>query len=531
MNRFTLAFLFLLTLAVTVPAADAPKKKFIELGWDIPNTTYIRENWQEMEAHAPFAGIMYEIRSEDGKQTSQHYMCATDWTRDEFKHCIDDMNSCKFQQFGENFIRVNFTPGTVDWDDDAGWEILCKKAAICAWVARETGSKGIAPDFEAYGKPIFHNDPEITKGKSFAEMKKLVRHRGEQFCKALASEYPNMTLLALWLNSINAAAGHSPNPDAVLASGGEGLLPAFFEGMLAAAPAEMVFVDGCEMGYYIEGDLFRRRALDMVLWTGACAKLVAPELRQKYRSQVQCGFGIYLDMYTNPEGNIYYRGPKEGGTRLDRLCDNLRDSLAAADQYVWVYGEKNRWWNIPLEHNPEKPCVHWETALPGLSDQLVLIADPAKALAKIAQRVHEGKEGENLVENKNDWGFWQSEDSTGTKIQNPNLLEIQKSKNGCFLAEFKVNAGERFYFEAEIRTTGNAVAHANTSWQNEKGWVWEHSQTFNPDPNDSSEWKPVNGWVTTPTGMTKLVFMLGVNNQKDENDVCQFRNVKVYKLH
>lgn len=530
MNRISLALLFFLTFSLTA-LADVPTKKFIELGWDIPNTQYIRDHWQEMEANAPFAGIMYEIRAAAGGTSSQHFMSPADWNREDFQSCIDDMNSCKFQQFTDNFIRINFSPGTVDWDDDAGWERLCKKAAICAWVARETGSKGVAPDFESYGRTLFRNCTEINKGKSYAEMKKLVRTRGEQFCKALASEYPNMTVLSLWLNSINSSAGRSVNPDSLLASSGYGLLPAFVEGMLAAAPAEMVLVDGCETGYYIEGDAFRKQALDMVLWTGACARLVAPELRQKYRSQVQCGFGIYLDMYTNPEGSHYYRGPREdGGSRLDRLCDSLRDSLAASDQYVWVYGEKNRWWNIPENQNPEKPCVHWETALPGLSDQLVQIANPEKVLARIVERVNAGKEGENLITPETKWGFWQDEKSHGTKSQGENLLEIKKCENGCFLFEKEVQPGERFYFEAEIRSTGAALPYANTSWKNKEGWVWSYSANYAPDPNDQAEWKKVNGWVTTPPGICTFVLMLGVHNQADESDECQFRNMKVYQL-
>ena len=72
--------------------------------------------------------------------------------------------------------------------------------------------------------------------------------------------------------------------------------------------------------------------------------MVALENRAKYHGQVQAGFGFYLDMYLNEKGNHYYFGPKKGGSRIDRLRDNLSAALEASDEYVWVYGEQCRWW-------------------------------------------------------------------------------------------------------------------------------------------------------------------------------------------
>ena len=50
------AVLFLASLAEAV-SADRPaaaRKKFIELGWDIPSTALLRESWREMELVTPF---------------------------------------------------------------------------------------------------------------------------------------------------------------------------------------------------------------------------------------------------------------------------------------------------------------------------------------------------------------------------------------------------------------------------------------------------------------------------------------------
>jgi len=31
------------------PSHSTPRKKFIEIGWDIPSTQYLRDGWREME--------------------------------------------------------------------------------------------------------------------------------------------------------------------------------------------------------------------------------------------------------------------------------------------------------------------------------------------------------------------------------------------------------------------------------------------------------------------------------------------------
>ena len=62
-------------------------------------------------------------------------------------------------------------------------------------------------------------------------------------------------------------------------------------------PPEMILVDGCEHGYYMDSaEAYLRAANEMRSWNGACARLVSPENRAKYRQQVQAGFGFYLDM-------------------------------------------------------------------------------------------------------------------------------------------------------------------------------------------------------------------------------------------
>lgn len=546
MRTFLFNICIVILCLIQTVQAEVPRKKFVELGWDIPSTQFLRENYREMQENTPFSGVIYKLQPADWGASSEAMCSSAPWKREDFQVCIDDLKACEFTTFTDNFIRVNFTPGTVAWNDDAGWKIFAQKVAIAAWVARETGSKGLAPDFESYGTAMFHWNPDM--GLTFSEATALARRRGFEFITAVASEQPDAVILALWLNSINRGAGLNTNPDSILSTSGYGLLPAFINGMLDAAPAEMVFIDGCENGYYIEGSAYTVHALDMISWTGPCMALVEPELRQKYRSQVQSGFGFYLDMYTNPEGNTYYRGPKENGTRFERLCDNLSAALNAADQYVWVYGEKNRWWDIPKTQNPEKPCIHWETALPGLTDTMRLMTDPVAALQQTAKRCEDGKHGANLFENpafsdakggvSAGWHFWQDEKNPTGKPLTETLedgkiaLGFSHVMNGCVLQSVPAKPGERYFIQTQVRVWDDVCAKIGVGWQDEKGWIrWDLFQTFSISPSEtSSEWKTIQGIVKVPEGASKISIQLSVTNQKEDTDTCYFRTPQLFKI-
>lgn len=547
MNRWIGYLMGWLVCGFSLAAAEVPTKQWIELGWDIPSTQFIRENWQTMEETTPFDGIIYKLQPNEkewntNSEATFNRECS--WKREDYQRCIDDLKSCDFQKFRHNFIRVNFSPANVTWDDDEGWKIILEKVALCAWVAKASGSKGLAPDFESYGAALFQYDPQ--KGKTFAETKQLAKQRGAEFVQAIASEYPDATLLCLWLNSINTAAASVPNPDHILATAGYGLLPAFINGMLSVLPPKMILVDGCENGYYFnESESFYKVALDMVLWTGGFVQLIEPQYRQTWRNQGQCGFGIYLDMYTNPEGNRYYRAGKEGETRLDRLCANLSDALRCSDQYVWVYGEKNRWWNVP---EGDSEIRHWNTALPGLVERMEMIRNPEMFAKKQIELCLANPSRQNLLKNgdfsqKNahgdlpaEWGFWQHEKNSFGKARwdgsvGDGSATFEKVMNGCYIQSISVQPGERYLLHAKFKTTGSATAKVTASWQTADGkWTrWDASQTF-VSSDVSEEWNDIYGVITVPDGAEKMVILPSVGQQYTEKDECWYDVVHLFAV-
>jgi len=552
-------FLPVILVAILTQMASAADKKFIELGWDIPDTTFLREHFREMEGEAPFDGVLFNVaaKAEDGKEVSTGAPWSREpWKKEWFAPALEDLKSCRFTKFTDNFIRFNATPKRIDWSDDEGWNALENKLRICAWLARESGIKGIAPDFEPYDENQWKFNP--VPGQTFAQTAALARQRGAQFTRGIGAEMPRAVVLTLFLNSVVLRAGRVDNPDAVLAKEGYGLLPAFLNGMLDAAPPDMVIVDGCEGGYYMDSVAeYQRAALDMRAWNGPALKLVAPGNRAKYRAQVQAGFGFYLDMFANAEGNHYYRGPRDG-SRLKHLVENLGAARDAADEYVWIYGEQCRWWSGLAKEKPWRADQlkntvgkgrAWEEALPGITRAIAWVRDPEAAAREELATLKAQGGAKNLLLNADfstppakgssmptGWSAWQDEKHvTGTFAWDQTVgggcARATKVSWGCFIQKISAAPGETYAVQAHCRTHGATLPAVTIRWQTAQD-KWTHEvddRTFTFKPG-TGEWKTAFGVVTVPPGAGKLVVLLDVHGQQTDADVCWFDNVELHRL-
>ena len=553
------ALLAALILSASAWAADpveAPRKKLIQVGWDMVDTAFLRKHFAEMEASGPFDGILLWVkgRRADGKAaTPETGWDAAAWDRASFQGAIDDLKACRFAKFTDNFIRFNCTPGTLAWDDDAGWKALADKAAILAWICKETGVKGICFDPESYGEKQY--EYRAAKGLSFAETAALARRRGAQVMRAIAAEHRSLTLMSFWLASLCMAAGRSENPDEVLASDAYGLWPAFLNGLLDEAPPGMTLVDGNENGYYVEGSQYHEMASHMRSLTGPALATVAPEHRAQYRAQTQIGFGFFLDMYINPEGNPHYRGPKSGGTRLDRLRENLAAALDASDQYVWVYGEQCKWWpSFVFSDGTLKQFMKgtgkgraWEEALPGLSRTLAQVKAPlatarsdVEALRSAGTLVNLAKNGDfakKAGELPAEFSTYQETDA-GSKGQLAWDAEgggsalIRNLKLGCFIQKHPAKPGETYFVEAVAKAKGVAVPTLMVRWQRADGaWTrWDRDVTLSFGSAGADGWRKAGGAVTVPDEVGLLVILLLGRSTSAADSACGFDNLGLYRL-
>ncbi len=542
--KWYLVIVFVLLLSIgTVGQEDVlrPRKKMIELGWDSPSTEYLKDHWEEMEERSPFDGVIFHL-SPKGKISSLGLMDAQPWQKEDYAVCINDLKNCKFKQFTDNFVNIFFSPGTVQWNDNEAWKRIAEKAGICAWVSKESGCKGISLDFESYGKPLFLYNSE--NGLTWEETCRLVFQRGNEFIQSIAAQHPKAVILCLWMNSINVHSGRRTDPEKILRGTSYGLLPSFINGMLSAAPPDMILIDGCENGYYYDSrEEYQQAALDMVLWTGPAMNLVQTDLKQKYRNQVRAGFGFYLDMFSNPEGSTFYRGPRKDGTRMDRLRENVQAAWDSSDQYVWIYGESNRWWNLPAEKNSK--VRYWNDALPGLYNLLLEIKNPQIAATKIYEKIKKDKTVLNLLKNTDfskgkqgglpeNWGTWQVENHpAGILVWDADTKTAQGTNvfNGCFIQETPVQEGQRYYFRCQVKTNRAESAMVRLRWQTPEGkWTMEANdvllsiQTQEGQPIENGI---IEGLARVPKGVGKMVVLLSMNGQ-NKNDFTQFDNVELY---
>jgi hypothetical protein len=344
----------------------------------------------------------------------------------------------------------------------------------------------------------------------------------------------------------------------VLASQSYGLYPAFIDGWLDAIPPTITLVDACESAYLYNGE---QQFLDAaVLIRGACQELVSPENRAKYRAQVQVGFGIYLDAYWNPKEPKwmpwYIDG--KGGPRVDRLRANVATALRVADEYVWVYGEKFRWWPTPNKGvNPQS----WPEALPGCEQALRFARNPVEfARAQIAELQKAGKLA-NLARNGDfgsdravsidgvaddwkqgkapaGWHTWQEETSKGSFTWDRDVGAAAKGAaraahvhNGCFIQSHKAAPGERYAIRAVRKLQGKGDAWIRIRWQNPDGkWMAEELDKLILCDGPRDQWDELFGVVDVPEGAGRLVILLGAARQASPEDVAWYDDVQLHRL-
>jgi hypothetical protein len=329
-------------------------------------------------------------------------------------------------------------------------------------------------------------------------------------------------------------------------------------------------VDGHESSYLYNNDAAFLEAANLI--RGACQELVSPENRTKYRAQVQTGFGIYLDAYVNPPSSNWYVDGK-GGPRVDRLRANVTAALRAADEYVWVYGEKCRWWPTPNKGVTEKS---WPEALPGCEDALRYARDPADWAVWKMEQTSKGAALENLLTNGDfsqakpgpgapaasepaasepaagaagdsrpkrhslpaSWLTWQDDKSKGTFALDPDAgaavnvaARLSGMADGCFLQKVKVAPGKRFAVGAMRRMQGRGEALLVVRWQTaDEKWTSEDKDVHLEGAGQRGAWGKIFGVVEAPEGAANLVVLLLARGQSSAEDVAWFGQVHVYAL-
>ncbi len=325
--------------AITICSSAAVRKKVIEYGWDVPDTSYLREHISEMEK-IPFDGVVFKMnpRGFPGREFGWRAFSRERFNFEHMRPNVEDLNATKFRRFTDNFVQLTVYPGDVDWFDP-DWSNIAHNCAMLARIAKLTGCKGIMFDPEAYGKPIWQYnsfDPECKEAHTFKQYTCQVRLRGREFMSAINAEYPDITLLCLFGHSTGTVNWAEIKPE----DSSFGLLRYFFQGMLDVADSRTIIIDGWESAYgYKETKKFARARRAML--EEAAAFYDNPK---KFTRHVRCAFGLWVDYDWRNHGWSYDEFSKNYFSP-DAFREALANALKFTDEYVWVYSEELRWWN------------------------------------------------------------------------------------------------------------------------------------------------------------------------------------------
>ena len=557
---FTLALLLAAGSSQAAPPDMRLRKKLIATGWDQPDSQRLLANLAEMEKR-PFDGVVIEVTGQtaEGKPCPLRAAFSNQkWQREWFQTSVDRLRQCKSAHLTDNFVTIGANPGDVDWFDDEGWLRIVEHWRIAAWLAKQSGLKGLLFDPEPYAPPHSQFNYAAQPGRTqhgFNEYAAKARQRGREVMRAVAEEDPNITIFCYFMNSVSAAATGRADPRTALAAQGYGLYPAMIDGWLDVAPPTVVLVDGCESAYrYNSRQQFLESALDI---KGACQELVSPENRAKYRAQVQVSFGMYLDAYWNPKESPWYIDGL-GGPRVERLRANTSAALAAADEYVWVYGERFRWWPTPNQSvRPET----WPEAIPGSEQALRYARDPLdfartelarmKGAGKLVNLARNGDFSSSAAKSMDGveqkwragtppagWNAWQRGDSKGTFTWDRDAGAAGKGAarasgvaDGCLLQSHKVSAGERYAVRAACKVHGTGNAWLRVRWQTADGrWAAETQDRLFYGQGSPDNWRELFGVVEVPEGAGRLLILLGVGGQSTAENAVWFDDVELYRV-
>src|SRR5205823_15001080 len=134
-----------------------------------PATKFMRQNIDQIE-QLPFDGLVFHANSSKGGGLTWEMWGSRKFMLDEFKQAIDDLTATTFKRFTDRFLRVNVTPGKVDWFDDQAWETVTANFGVAAEVAKRGGCKGFMFDVEQYeGRPFDYRQQPRRADKTFAE--------------------------------------------------------------------------------------------------------------------------------------------------------------------------------------------------------------------------------------------------------------------------------------------------------------------------------------------------------------------------
>ena len=332
-------------LCAVGPAGAQPgpqAKKLIEYGWDVPTPAQMRDSLADMEKR-PFDGIIFHL----AEGTTR--LRASRWNRRSSRR-TSGSRDLPFKRFKENFILV-WGSAEAGWDwftttSGGPWRRMrpCSRASAgpgtCA-ASASTRSRTCSIPGSTQSSRKRARTPSKSTGAKFGNAARGSCARSRRRCPRRSCS-PSST------SACSETCSDEPDPAILsrrLQAHRWGLMADFLIGMLNGASPRARFVDGNESSYYYTGREPFFRAYHTI--HERALSLIPPELREKYRRNVEAGQALYVDhlfalRQPNPRQYLSYKlTPDERARWFEH---NAYYALYTTDAYVWCYSERMNWW-------------------------------------------------------------------------------------------------------------------------------------------------------------------------------------------
>ena len=275
-----------------VLAGCLPRRTIVEFGWDEPDTRFLREHIRELQ-RTPFDGCVFHalFRDAHGQQGNFTWQAwgRRAFTPDDLRDARADVRALRHSRFRQSFLRLNTTPGDLDWFDDEFSAVL-GNARLAAQLVAVGRLRGVVLDTEQYQAPLWSYPKQRDAGRrSWGEYAAQAFRRGQELMQALQQGDPRITLLLTFGQSLplRQMEVYRQPIEAV----DYGLLLPFVDGLVAGARDGRI-IDGYEMSYaYRDPERFAQARTLMKLTVPARA--ADPP---RHRRVVAAGFGLWLDI-------------------------------------------------------------------------------------------------------------------------------------------------------------------------------------------------------------------------------------------
>jgi hypothetical protein len=318
--------------------ACAPRPKLVEWGWDEPDPAFMRTHVAEMAA-TPFDGCVFHVSGLTWEMWGRRALDAA-----LFEDAVADLRAGRPLRFTERFLRVNVTPGDLDWFDD--FAPVVANARLAASIARRGHVRGVLLDVEQYQGQVFdYRRQRHAASQSWESYAIRARLRGREVMEAFQAGYPGLTLFLSFGHSLPwVQSKHGQLP---LAEVSYGLLAPFLDGMLDAARGSTRIVDGYEISYGFTHPRQFDEARTLVK-EGVLPIVGNPAAYDKH---VSLAFGLWLD-YDWRRLGFDSEVPEKNYFFPERWAASLARAREMSDEYVWIYTEQLRWWGPEAAQHP-----------------------------------------------------------------------------------------------------------------------------------------------------------------------------------